>query len=292
MGSNEYAFLYMYNLGGQMTQEVYPSHRKVNFGYDDAGRLANLNSGAGHTYVDAITYAGNGGLSGFTLGNGATISLGYRTNGRLQLSDITLAKNGTTLQKYEYKYGVVESGTVNTAKNTGQLAQVESFIGTEKQYRQQYEYDVLGRVTDSTETFGTSLASTAYHVKYAYDPFGNRMQKASDNSGNSAITQKWVESGDINKTNNRYTTGTTYDAAGNITADPRFRNLLYGYDANGRQNYTAQANGSSPTTAIFDGAGQRVAEKAAGGLSIMVYDAAGKLAAEYAQVTPPTTANI
>jgi hypothetical protein len=71
-----------------------------------------------------------------------------------------------------------------------------------------------------------------------------------------------------------------------------FRNLLYGYDANGRQNYTAQANGSSPEVAIFDGAGQRVAVRSAGGYNIMVYDAGGKLVAEYAQLTPPSTANI
>ncbi|MEO6393795.1 MAG: hypothetical protein ABIP75_18225 [Pyrinomonadaceae bacterium] len=54
------------------------------------------------------------------------------------------------------------------------------------------------------------------------------MQEEDANTGNTTITQKWVEDGDISKTNNRYTSGVTYDAAGNITADPRFRNLLYG----------------------------------------------------------------
>jgi RHS repeat-associated protein len=181
---------------------------------------------------------------------------------------------------------------VDATKNSGQLAQVESWIGTEKQYRQQYHYDCLSRILRSVETFGTSLSNTAYDVNYVYDVFGNREQHEANNSGNSTITQKWVESGDISKTNNRYTSGVTYDGAGNITADPRFRNLLYGYDANGRQNYTAQANGSSPEIAIFDGAGQRVAVRSAGGYNIMVYDAGGKLAAEYAQVTPPTSTDI
>jgi hypothetical protein len=174
----------------------------------------------------------------------------------------------------------------------GQRAQIESWIGTDQQYRQQFSCDCLGRLTESVEKYGTSLGSTAYDLKYRYDKYGNREQRSTDNSGNSAIVQKWVESGDISKTNNRYNTGVTYDAAGNITADPRFRNLLYGYDANGRQNYTAQANGSSPEIAIFDGAGQRVAVRSADGFNIMVYDAGGKLAAEYAQVTPPSTANI
>ena len=83
----------------------------------------------------------------------------------------------------------------------------------------------------------------------------------------------------------------TYDNAGNITSDQRFRNLIYGYDANGRQNFSAAANGSGPVTAIFDGAGQRVANKAGGVLSIMVYDAGGKLVAEYG-ATAPSTANL
>jgi hypothetical protein len=251
-----------------------------------------VNGGQGHVYADAFTYAGHGAISSFTMGNGATLSLGYGTNGRLQLSDLTLAKNGAILQKYQYTYGQIASGSVDTTKNNGQLAQVESWIGTEQQYRQQFTYDTLGRLTESVEKYGTSLGSTAYDVKYKYDVFGNRQQRQSDNSGNTAITQKWVESGDIRVSDNRYASGVTYDGAGDITADPRFRNLIYGYDANGRQNYAAAANGSGPVTAVFDGAGQRVANKAGGVLTIMVYDASGKLVAEYGATALTTTANL
>jgi hypothetical protein len=44
------------------------------------------------------------------------------------LSEITLAKNGATLQKYQYTYGQVNpsTGVVDTSKNNGQLAQVDS----------------------------------------------------------------------------------------------------------------------------------------------------------------------
>lgn len=38
VGSYVYPFEYSYNLGGQMTQEKYPSGRIVNLGYDDASR--------------------------------------------------------------------------------------------------------------------------------------------------------------------------------------------------------------------------------------------------------------
>jgi YD repeat-containing protein len=63
-------FKYQYNVGGQMTQEEYPSHRLVNFGYDDASRLSNVNGGAGHVYVDAFTYTGQGLAPPYPLGNG------------------------------------------------------------------------------------------------------------------------------------------------------------------------------------------------------------------------------
>ena len=204
-----------------------------------------------------------------------------------------MIKNGTTLQKYQYSYGQINtSGTVDTAKNKGQLAQVDSWIGTTQEYRQQFKYDCLNRLLNAKEKYGSSLASTAYEINYEYDPLGNRYQKSSANSGNSAIAQKWVEAGDYDLTNNRFQADMAYDEAGNIIADPRFRDMIYGYDANGRQDYSAQANGSSPVTVIFDGAGQKVATKASGYLSVSVYDAGGKLAAEYAQTTAPTTTNV
>jgi YD repeat-containing protein len=77
--------------------------------------------------------------------------------------------------------------------------------------------------------------------------FGNREQHQADNSGNSTIVQKWVEAGDISMANNRYTSGVSYDAAGNVTADPRFRNMLYGYDANGNLVSTKTARNATIT---------------------------------------------
>jgi hypothetical protein len=178
------------------------------------------------------------------------------------------------------------------------LVEVDSWIGTTKEYRQQYSYDCLNRLTESVEKYGTSLGSTAYDVKYRYDRYGNRFQYSSDNSGNTAITQAFVESTDYDTTNNNnHFIGTgskpiTYDDDGDIISDGKFRGMLFGYDANERQKYSAQLDGSKSATAIFDGAGQRVADRSAAGMNVMVYDAGGKLAAEYAQTTPPTTAKV
>ena len=131
-----------------------------------------------------------------------------------------------------------------------------------------------------------------YQLNFTYDVFANRYQYQSQNSGNpSSLNQKWVEATDIEKTTNRFTSGVSYDAAGNVTADPRFRNLEYQYDANGRMKQSSQPNGVNPVKAIFDGGGQRVATKFNGALAIMVYDAMGKLVVEYGQ-TALATASI
>jgi hypothetical protein len=43
-------------------------------------------------------------------------------------------------------------------------------------------------------------------------------------NGSNPLTQIWVETGQINGSNNRFTSGMTYDDAGNVTNDTKFRN--------------------------------------------------------------------
>jgi YD repeat-containing protein len=63
--------------------------------------------------------------------------------------------------------------------------------------------------------------------------------------------------------------------------DSKFRGRQYNYDANNRQRWSALVDGTGAATSVYDGAGQRVATIADGTTSIMVYDAMGKLVAEY-----------
>ena len=289
--TNSYALRYAYNLGSQLIQATYPSGRVINFGFDEASRLSNINGGNGHNFISAMTYTPQGTLSSATLGNNAIYTYGY--NSRMQLASLQASRSSTVLQKYEYKYGQANLGndSVDETKNNGQIGRMESSIGTQKQWQQRFVYDSLGRLITSGEYRGDNSQQT-YQLNFSYDVFANRYQYQAANSSNpSSLNQKWVEPADIDKATNRFTSGVTYDAAGNVTADPRFRNLEYQYDANGRMKQSSQPNGVNPVKAIFDGAGQRVATKFNGALAIMVYDAMGKLVAEYGQ-TAPATASI
>ena len=284
VGSNTYTLGYAYNVGGVLTNQTYPSGRVVNYTYDDAARLTQVSSGA-TTYASQFVYSPQGGLLGsVTFGNGAVQSFGY--NSRLQLNSIDLTKSGTQIQHFDYKYGVFDpnTGAIDQSKNNGQLAEIESRIQTAKQWQQRFTYDTIGRLTTAREKRGDN-DQQSYLVKYDYDVYGNRYQYSAQNGAN-PFAQVWVEAGQIGAGNNRFTANVTYDDAGNITSDAKFRNKQFLYDANNRQRWSANLDGSSAESTVFDGAGQRLATIISGSItSISVYDAMGNLVAEYGQST-------
>src|SRR5207248_259390 len=73
----------------------------------------------------------------------------------------------------------------------------------------------------------------------------------------------------------------TYDAAGNITIDTKFRNLKYEYDANGRQTAAKLLDNTSVESSVYDCAGQRVQTTAGSVVRTMVYDVFGQDVADY-----------
>ncbi|WP_197730629.1 hypothetical protein, partial [Escherichia coli] len=79
---------------------------------------------------------------------------------------------------------------------------------------------------------------------------------------------------------NRLTSGATYDEAGQVVADTKFRNMSFGYDANGRQVKAAKAN-TPDAVIVYDALGNRVATKIYDVWQYLIYDAFGKLVAEY-----------
>ena len=88
----------------------------------------------------------------------------------------------------------------------------------------------------------------------------------------------------IDITKNRLN-GYTYDSAGNTTKDAQSRKFTY--DAENKQTKveTVDANGNSISTLgeyFYDGDGKRVKKIAGNEITIFVYDAGGKLVAEYA----------
>ncbi len=258
----------------------------VNYAFDAAARLSIVSSSS-TVYANQFDYSTSEGLlKQVTLGNGAVKSFLY--NSRLQMKSIDLTKNGMQLQHYDYKYGVYNpaNNTLDESKNTGQIARIEGFIATAKHWQQNFAYDVLGRLSSAREFRGDNPTQSGqvWLTNYEYDVFGNRYQKQAQNLAN-PFMQIWTEDADINKNTNRYAAGLTYDDAGNVTVDYKFRNLSFQYDANNRQKQSS--DGTTATVSVYDAGGQRVATQLAGALTnVLVYDASGKLLAEYGSPSP------
>jgi RHS repeat-associated protein len=283
IGTSSYVMEYDYYLAGGLKWQKYPSGREVTYSVDNAGRLSGI-ADTQRTYASNFQFE-NGLLKGMTLGNGTTES--YKYNDRLQLESQTLVKNNTVQQKLVYGYGEINPSTGLLANN-GKVSKVENYVGGDtttpfKQQEQQFVYDSIGRLKQSVEKRGDTGAQV-YQQTYSYDRFGNRYQKAADNQ-NSGISYQAVEDTDIDKARNRFTFPTiTYDNAGNITTDNKFRyQQSYWYDANGRmiKAQTQLNNTVYQSDSVYDALGQRVAAKVNGIWQHFVYDISGQMVAEY-----------
>jgi YD repeat-containing protein len=282
IGNQSYNLTYGYNLAGQLTSEKYPSGKVYNYSVDDYGRLQTV-ADAQRTYLSSVSFTNQGLLSQMNLGNGTSESFGY--NDRFQMTIQNLNKGSQVLQKYDYGYGQIDtSGNLDLTKNNGQLGKIESFIGTQKQSTQKFSYDSIGRLSDAKEYKGTDNSLT-YKEHFDFDRFGNLYRKAANNgtSGQSnPVAYTPIEDNQIEKNTNRFTsaTGTTYNEAGMVIADNKFRSMGFSYDANGRQVKATKAN-VADAWSVYDALGNRVATKVNDIWQFVIYDAFGKLVAEY-----------
>jgi RHS repeat-associated protein len=279
VGADSYTMGYTYDLGSSLLTEKYPSGRVVTYSYDGSARMTGVASGATN-YVSSFAYGDQGMVTSMTLGSGTVES--YLYNARMQVSRIDWTRNGNQIQRYNYKYGVFNPtpGTVDESKNDGQIAEIESYIDGAKQWQQNFTYDTVRRLKTAREKRGDTGVQS-YLTSYTYDIYGNRFQPQADNSNN-PFPQVWLEEGQIAATTNRFTSGITYDDAGNVTEDTRFRNLAFDYDANNRQRASSNIDGSNRVTSVYSASGQRLATMVNNQVqSISVYDAKGTLLAEY-----------
>lgn len=282
-GTNAYAMSYGYNLGGLPTSETYPTGRALSYAYDEGGRLSQVSDGTS-TYASGLAYEPHGGLSTETFGNGAVHSMAY--NRGLQASEIKLKQsaNGAELQRFNYSYGISQSdGSVDTTRNNTQIGRIDSYINGVKQWEQRFSYDSLGRLSTAAEYQPGNSNQLTWQTHYTFDRYGNRFQSDAANSG---VVYTPVLASDIDASNNRFiSTGPaaiTYDPAGNITKDLKFRGLNYSYDANGRQTFTERDDHTHQQTSVYDCVGQRVQTKADGTTREMVYDIFDQNIADYA----------
>jgi len=238
---------------------------------DNAAAVANRLSTQFASCPVSVNLAGNTlNLTATTTGSGTNYSLsgGSSSSNSFYPPSFSVGVSGSSLTGgrdatyqnqpfYTYDLGFAANGNVTSANDT--------FNGNWT-----YAYDGLNRLSTATQN-----GQPAY--TYDYDPFGNRLNQ----KYNSSCTGGTASCLTVDN-NNRVTGGTlTYDAAGNVIADPAHAH--YYYDAenrliqvDGSAGYCSTHSGTAATACyVYDAEGRRIAKTVGGITATYLYDLAG-----------------
>ena len=285
---NNYTTAYVYNLSGAMLEETYPSGRVVKNTLDADGDLQQVQSKKANdtfrNYANSFNYTAAGAVSSMRLGNGRWENMTF--NSRLQPTQIGLGTSATntSLLKLDYDYG----STDNNGNIKSQTITVPT-VGINQGFTaiQTYTYDSLNRIKDAKEMIGTTQT---WKQTFTYDRYGNRRFDQANTTFPTSFANPNITNPTIDTANNRFTTGQgyTYDLSGNLLTDAEGKSFFY--DAENKQKEAKNASNQTVGTYFYGGDGKRVKKTAnlTGEITIFVYDAGGKMVAEYSTVAPTT----
>ena len=222
------------------------------------------------SYASGFDYAPHGVLAELKLGNNLYEYRDYNT--RLQPQEIGLGTfdGGSDKLKLQFKYGESNNNNGNVLKQIITRPSLTALTQT-------YTYDKLNRLKTAAE----SGAGTAFSRSYGYDRYGNRAVTA--NSGLPTSPLMPTATTNFSTSTNRLTlTGAGYDNSGNLTATSLGDTLAY--DAENR--LTSYTLSSATTSYKYGPQGRRVRKVTPTVTETYVYDAFGKLAAEYSTAAP------
>ncbi|MEO8648769.1 MAG: RHS repeat-associated core domain-containing protein [Acidobacteriota bacterium] len=316
-GGTDSLMKYTYNLSGALIEQQYPSGRIVQNTIDADGSLEmvksrkNLNSGY-WAYANNFAYNAAGAVTSMQLGNGTWESTVF--NSRLQPTQIALGSvaDGYDKLKLNYTYGA-------TANNGNVLTQTMTVAGTGGFTAQQtYTYDSLNRLLTAEEMPEgwmdcTSDPTKCWKQTFKYDRYGNRNFDETNTAflaflkecgGTMCSDLKKKMNPGVDASNNQLSAsdGYGFDNVGNTTEDAQGRTFVY--DAENKQveirDTTVTPTEQEPDLNLigrywYDGDGKRVKKyvppvdgENPGEMTVFVYDAAGKLVAEYSTIVAAT----
>lgn len=269
---------YSYDLGGALVAQTYPSGRVVKTESDNIGRLSKVSSQMPNqverVMLNQLSYNSFGALTSARLGNGRWESMEYDAL-RGQLTKIAVGGSigDASVLKLEYNYSTVSG---QTSDNNGALRKQTITLPGVAPIEQNYTYDALNRLDVATETVGSNVQ---WRQDFNYDRFGNRTFNAANTTTlgtNNAITNPAV-----NPADNKFyqTDGYVYDSEGNLTSGPDGVSMTY--NADNKQSQSVNSVTQTTTNYDYDGIGKRVRKASGNNETYFVYDAFGKLVAEY-----------
>ncbi len=244
--SKEYKAEYRYNKDSQMTSITYPSGLKVNYHYNQAGKIDSITSNNSFSSIASeIEYMPFGSVKSLVYGNQLKLTRDYDLSYRLTKQQVG------ELEDY-YSYDEV-SNIINTIHR--QLPQESKA----------YTYDLLNRIT--------TMQSATENQSFVYDDshYSNSMrEKVSSINGKIQFSQ-------YNNKLNSYTDDKShhveYDSNGNVT---KLGEMTLSYDA--FNNLIKVSKAGKPVAEYqYSPFNQRVIKVVDGKKTIFIYDQLGKL---------------
>src|SRR5262249_624721 len=103
--SGAYTVERTYNLAGNITSETYPSGRKANYSYDNAGRLSRFNGDLGdgvpRTYAESFLYSAAGSMQREKFGTQTALYHRRHYTSRGQMFDVRLGTDSSSINDGE-----------------------------------------------------------------------------------------------------------------------------------------------------------------------------------------------
>ena len=287
-----FEFAYNYNLAGDLTQITYPSGRKIDYTYDNAGRATSVARNGGATYLSVAAFHAHGAPAMAVLGNSLTEQSCF--NARLQGVGMRVGEGESPGCGVLAADRIGISMDFGTSANNGNVRSQTVARGGAGAFSQAFRYDAFNRLCSAVEgpgsgapveascTSSAALGSNHWLQRYGFDRFGNRWVAQTDSNNTQTVDpQTPATDTNIDWATNRIIGPGTYtygDGRGNLTG---LGARQFSYDAESRLKQSQTGSGPE-TTYHYDGAGRRVKKEAPAATTVYVYDAMGQLAAEYA----------
>ena len=239
---------YDYNLAGQLKSLADHTSQKVNYGYDNAGRLNSL-IGANYSanqFINSHSYRAWNAPKQVAYGNGRTATINYNSRLRPTHFEIPASAPFNTAMSFDYQY--YDDGRLKFSKNV-----------LDNRFDRSYEYDHavrLRKALSGAEARGEpATTNRPYKETATYDEFGHLKTRSS------LHWSRTLGFGSSDTYSNNRRVGWSYDADGNWISGAGRQHT---YDAAGRNSATSWSSGGS-FSQLYDGDAQRVKATEFGG---------------------------
>jgi RHS repeat-associated protein len=263
--SDDLKLAYEYDLAGHRTAVVYPGGERVEYTYDDAGRMKTVNN-VTRSLLFTYTYnAVTGQLTKLTRPNG--IETLYSYNGLGQLTTLRHQKTAGAVLVAEFFY---------TLDSAGKATELRTTLPGNVIRREGYSYDRFDRLTQVVYADDGVIDANDKTVIYSYDGNGNRLTQTTKINNVTTEMRSYAYGNENRLLKVTDQTGATiaeyrYDSAGNrIQKISPAKTTNYSY--NERNLMVSFNDGTNFGFFDYDGSGQRVAATTNGVRKVFVND--------------------